>query len=132
MQDAIKNFDAFGEGRVDFTAFNDALPGKLGLTDIDGLMERHGYFLILEKKKPGHIISWGQEITFKALIKLEKFTVVVFWGSERAPQKIRLSTLSGTRFIVPDSSHTLVEIIKRWFAWANTRPNKGFEFDEEV
>lgn len=57
-------------------------------TDIDGLVERNGKFLLLEAKSPGVEVRMGQKITFDHLIKTGVFTVIIIWGEVNRPQEI--------------------------------------------
>jgi hypothetical protein len=88
MQKPIRSRKAVGEDAIDFTVLSDTLPGKLGFTDIDGVMERHGYFLFLEKKRVGVKIPTGQRILFEKLSQLPKTTVLIFWGTENDVKQI--------------------------------------------
>lgn len=82
MQQPIRNKKTFEEDAIDFTVFNDILPDKRGFTDIDGVTERHGHFLFLEKKRIGQEIPTGQRIMFERLSLQPKTTVILFWGTE--------------------------------------------------
>ena len=55
----------------------DALPRKCGISDIDGMIERNGNFLVLESKRHNEKLSLGQEIMLKRLSKLSDFTVII-------------------------------------------------------
>lgn len=54
--------------------------GSGGCTDIDVMIERHGYFLVVENKHPDEEIPLGQLITLRALAALPQFTVFVVRG----------------------------------------------------
>ena len=45
-------------------------------SDIDGVIESNGHFLVFEVKRPGEETSVGQEIMLRALSKISIFTVV--------------------------------------------------------
>lgn len=53
---------------------------KIKPMDIDGIVERHGRFLVFETKNPGVVIPKGQRITLRALVNTGVFTVMVIWG----------------------------------------------------
>ena len=55
----------------------DSLPGECGISDIDGVIERNGYFLVLESKNSGERLPQGQKILLEQLSRLQKFTVIV-------------------------------------------------------
>ena len=57
--------------------FASAFPGYIAMSDIDGITERRGHFLVIEwKVKPGKV-SVGQEILLQALARDPSFKVVV-------------------------------------------------------
>jgi hypothetical protein len=64
-----------------------AFPGRIYPTDIDGLVERKGHFLLFETKgidDAGNLrpIPMGQKITLRSLHKLGTFTILIVWCSE--------------------------------------------------
>ena len=50
-------------------------------SDLDGIAERNGHFLIMEWKRPGEKASEGQKRLLKALAANPKFMVVVIIGN---------------------------------------------------
>ena len=50
-------------------------------SDLDGIAERNGHFLIMEWKRPGEKMSEGQKRLLKALAANPKFMVVVIIGN---------------------------------------------------
>ncbi len=52
-------------------------------TDIDGVVERHGNFLIMEFKPEGKPLSKGQHILYYQLSLLNKFTVIILYHETR-------------------------------------------------
>jgi len=59
-------------------------------TDVDGLVERNGHFLVLEAKKPGVKIKQGQLWTFNALRNTGLFTILILWGEKNMPQEMQV------------------------------------------
>ena len=55
------------------------LPGKVAPTDIDGVLERNGRFLVMEYKAPGVSLPMGQRILLRRLVALG-MDVLVCWG----------------------------------------------------
>ena len=49
-------------------------------SNIDMIMERHGRFLIGERKRPNEHMQLGQQILLKQLAKVPQFTVIVVSG----------------------------------------------------
>lgn len=58
----------------------DALPDKCGVSDLDGVIERNGRFLVLETKRPGERLSMGQRLMLKAFARLPQFEVFILRG----------------------------------------------------
>ena len=58
----------------------DALPGKMGVSDLDGIIERKGRFLVFECKKPEEPMPVGQQILLRALNREPHFTVLWIIG----------------------------------------------------
>ena len=59
-------------------------------TDVDGLVERNGHFLVIETKNPDVLLKKEQVITFTNLIKTKKFTVIVVWGKKDKPEEMMI------------------------------------------
>jgi len=69
------------KGHVALEIWDDCFPGKIGMSDIDGIVERNGYILILEWKKPQQDIPKGQRLLFEAFThNSPKHTVLVGRG----------------------------------------------------
>lgn len=64
--------------------FADCFPGRIAMSDVDGVVEIAGHFLFLEWKASGGSVSTGQRIMFEHLTKLShKITVLVVKGHPR-------------------------------------------------
>ena len=50
-------------------------------SNVDGIAERNGYFLVMEWKRPGEKVSEGQKRLLQALAANSKFMVVVIIGN---------------------------------------------------
>ena len=50
-------------------------------SNVDGILERKGKFLIFEWKRKGEAVSKGQEIMLQTLAKKEGFTVLIIIGN---------------------------------------------------
>lgn len=65
-------------------AFDDCFPGRIGMSDIDGVVELGGSFLFLEWKSRAGAIPTGQRIMFQNLTALSpRITVIVVTGHPR-------------------------------------------------
>ena len=66
-------------GQPDLTALDGCFPGRIAMTDVDGLVEINGRFLFIEWKRRGEVPA-GQRIMFERLTKHPEFTVLVILG----------------------------------------------------
>ena len=64
----------------------EALPGAAGVTDLDGIIERKGHFLVFETKRPGEKLMLGQRLMLRELVRIPspspiaKFQVFILRG----------------------------------------------------
>ena len=58
---------------------------KITPTDIDGMIERKGFFIFMEYKQAGSIVPMGQRILFESLVKLSDkvLHLSIFHNSEK-------------------------------------------------
>ena len=66
-------------GQPDLTALDECLPGRIAMTDVDGLVEINGLFLFIEWKRRRDVPA-GQRIMFERLTKHPEFTILVNLG----------------------------------------------------
>lgn len=90
-------------------------------TDIDGLIERNGKFLVLETKSVGADVPHGQMITFRRMVQ-QGWYVCIVWGEQNSPRRIVFLTPHKSRPEVvfdPASIADLRRIVSWWFGRAN-------------
>ena len=68
---------------TDYAGFKGLIPENPALvpSNVDGMLERNGQFLILEWKRPKEKISNGQRIMLQALAAKPSFMVVIIYGN---------------------------------------------------
>lgn len=88
-------------------------------TDVDGFIERHEKFLLLETKAPGASIPEGQMRTFDALVKLKVFTVMVIWGTNGSPEEIQVITRWARHDKKRCDISELRKLVSKWFEYAD-------------
>ena len=68
---------------TDYADFKGLIPTNQYLvpSNVDGILERNGQFLIFEWKRPGEKISEGQRIMLQALAAKPSFMVVIIYGN---------------------------------------------------
>jgi len=86
---SIENWKAYKENLWDWNCL-DGCFGQRGIrpTDIDGMVERNGYFLVIETKSPGVELKTGQYLTLRRLANTGYFTVIVVWGTAQKPVEL--------------------------------------------
>lgn len=96
---------------------------KIRVTDADGEVERHGYFLRIETKGDGVCIPDGQELLFDALLNTGVFTVVIVWGKPQDPHKIEVRTRNGKPYHIFENTSLdkLRWVIGKWYQWAENQ-----------
>lgn len=88
-------------------------------TDIDGEVERNGWFLRLETKAPGAGIPEGQMRTFRQLIAIGRFTILVVWGRKGKPEKLRIMRPGQDDVMEPATLEDLRHEVAKWFRAAD-------------
>jgi hypothetical protein len=77
----IRSVASFMRSLPDWTEFNTCFePSRIRISDIDGIVERNGHFLVLDLKHPNATLNQGQSILYRQLAK-KGFTVVVVFGT---------------------------------------------------
>lgn len=87
----INNPDLYMQGVWDWAILDGCFGNtRIKPTDVDGLVERNGKFLVLETKSPGARLPEGQEITFKSLVRNVGAVVIVIWGEQNTAQRVKV------------------------------------------
>ena len=106
--------------------FDDCFPGRIGLTDVDGMVERHGCLLLVELKRPGATLPNGQRIVFERATRRmgSAFQPVVIWGENDFIGPLRWQRWVSGRSRGPEdvSLDSIRDHFRRWFAWADRHP----------
>lgn len=115
----------YGEPWHDFAVFTGCFGDtRIMPTDVDGIVERRGRFLLMEFKTLGKLVSTGQMITLKRLARLPMFTVVVIWHESAAIHDTKVFT---EMQILPSGKKELVTtndvraFVSEWYAAADAR-----------
>ena len=110
--------------------FDDCFPGKIGMSDIDGVVEISGRFLFLEWKAEGGALTTGQRIMFERMTGLSrKITVIVVRGDPKLMAVNAVQVFEGGRASAAETSD-LAGLKQRVSAWAKrvrlarARPSK--------
>ena len=117
----IENLELFISGRTALGYYDKVFDGcnACALTDIDGTIERKGFFLFLELKASG--ASWsiplGQKIYFDRLDKHEKMTVLFRWGDVGKTERIQIKGVH--QYAEPCTEAMFVSLLKAWWSCVN-------------
>ena len=110
--------------------FAGCFPGRIGMSDVDGVVEIGGRFLFLEWKAAGGSLGTGQRIMFEQLTALSpRMTVIVVSGHPREMTIETVQVFHGGKGAAPEPSDLegLKARIAAWAGRANlarTRPSK--------
>lgn len=97
--------------------FAGCFPGRIAMSDVDGIVEIGGCFLLLEWKAAGGVVTGGQRIMFEQLTALSrKITVVVVSGEPRAPTVESIQIFRNGVGSLPEACNLaqLQERIRQW------------------
>lgn len=118
----INNMDAYMGNLWDWGFLNDCFGGtKIRVSDIDGIVERNGQFLVLEAKSPGVEIKGGQKILFKRMAASGTHTVLVIWGKPGHPERYSVFSAKCPGGTVPKLADetTIRELVRDWYKKAD-------------
>jgi hypothetical protein len=113
IRDPVK----FMEGHWDWKFIDDVLPGRMKVSDIDGIIEKNRHFLVLEGKKPKIEIPLGQKIMLEALWKTGNCTVVYLWGEHSFVEEMEVLYPNGSRSKKKAADIQTVQKFIKW--WIN-------------
>ena len=91
-------------------------------SNVDGIAERNGKFLVMEWKRPNEKISKGQEFLLKALAKTPNFVVIIIIGDTDNGMNIeRFYYLQpiGKNVLIGTSTQEFKDYYTFWYEWAN-------------
>lgn len=112
----IRDMDTYVSQIWDWSFLNDCFgETKIRVTDVDGLIERNGHFLLIETKMPKQEIPVGQAILFEKFAREERHHVLIVWGYKNKP----VAAQFWGRPVMDADEQSLKAIIRRWFKYAN-------------
>ena len=121
----INNSQAYMENVWDWGILNGCFGDtKIAVSDLDGIVERHGYFLVLESKSIGAQVTGGQQHLFNAMLRNGAFSILVVWGPRNTPHFIQRQTAREISPVEPCDLAGLRVIVTRWYRWADQQPRR--------
>lgn len=116
----IENPQAYLDGVWDWAILNGCFGDtKIKPTDLDGMVERNGHFLVIECKSPGVPVKQGQAMTFNRLVATGMATVMIVWGEQNQPESLQILSPSKTEFIDPCDLDLFRSQVYGWFLYAD-------------
>jgi hypothetical protein len=114
---AMRNPDA---KHTDFADLIGVIPNnpKFLASNLDMVMERYGYFLVAEWKRPNEEISKGQEILLKRLANMDEFVVLIIHGDTddgMVITNIESLNASGALVTIGKTLEDLKRFIRFWY-----------------
>ena len=109
---------------IDYGDFVGLLPTSPGFTpsNVDGIAERKGKFLIMESKRPNEKSSKGQQYMLQALANKPDFIVVIIRGDTDNGVKIQnfyLVQPQGGCILIGNGWESFKAYYKQWYEWAD-------------
>lgn len=91
-------------------------------SNVDGICERKGKFLVMEWKRPKERVSKGQEILLKAMAKMSNFIVVIIYGDtdfDTQIDKFYLVNQNGSCSHIGNGFESFKAYYQQWYEWAD-------------
>lgn len=91
-------------------------------SNIDGIAERNGRFLVFEWKRPNESISMGQKMLLQALAASPEFTVIIINGDTDDKTTVNsfwLINEDGKPIKRGTGLESLKTFYQKWYKWAN-------------
>lgn len=93
-------------------------------SNIDGIAERNGKFLVMEWKRPNEKVSKGQQILLQKLASVPNFTVLIIQGNtdnELVITNFWQVQSYGKCIKLGDSVEMFKAFYTMWYEWANQK-----------
>lgn len=107
--------------------FAGCFPGRVSFSDVDGIVELGGYFLLLEWKSDGGTVQGGQRIMYQNMTaESHRFTVIVVNGHPRemTVNSIQVFRRGKAAAVEPCDFEALHARVKAWADEASSRKTR--------
>jgi len=120
-QRTLRNRNAITTGRLELSDYDDLFSScrLCAFTDIDASIERHGYFLYVEMKKPTEKLTTGQRIYWENRVRDKVSTAIVRWGNRGETECIQIVGLHDAP--VDCSEDQFRQLVKGWWDCVDAR-----------
>lgn len=116
------------ETRFKTEIFCDCFGGKISFSDIDSVVERNGYFLVIEWKRKSAPLLMGQEILLKNLTRNRKGNAAyVIWADPKTSMVFEYKLIYDGVFseAKPCTVESLKKQFRRWWLCADNNDFKS-------
>lgn len=121
----IRNREQFAKALWDWDFLNECWSGRIRPTDIDGAIERNGYFLFLEGKPKDGALTRGQEILFKILTReFLKSEVLILYGEPGMPIEYQIFYRGQAGPRKQCDRREIIAFCKAWFNAVDSQESK--------
>lgn len=113
----LRNRAAISTGRLDLPDYDGCFGGEAnlcGFTDLDAVVERNDFILIVEMKKPGEELTTGQKILLESFSSKDNITVLVRWGIRGRTDRIMVFGCHDVP--IKSSEGTFKRFLSSWWA----------------
>jgi hypothetical protein len=123
----------YNNSHWEFSNFDECFePSKIKLSDIDGIVERRGHFIVLETKKPSvKSLPVGQFRMYNAMNAIGCFTILIVWGNVNSPIRYEIWDENRNKTNKECDMKELCSIIRKWFVFSDNYQNicNKFKFE---
>ena len=109
---------------IDYGALKGAIPTNPNFvpSNIDGIAERNGKFLVMEWKRPNEKVSKGQQILLQALAAQPNFEVLIIYGN--TDDRLEVDNFFAVRphgscLKIGNGVHEFIAYYQMWYDYAN-------------
>jgi hypothetical protein len=121
----IRDIDRYVNNLWDWGFLDDCFGGtRIRVTDLDGIVERNGHFLVLECKSHDAQIPRGQAIMFEKMAATQLFTIFVIWGEQNRPERMRIIGKNGTKDYAQVDIEDVRKFTHRWYSVVSDIPDE--------
>ena len=118
----IRDIKQYTENLWDWGFLDKCFGINISVSDLDGIVERNGLFLVIETKLPTVAekdFPRGQERMFENLVATGYFTVLLIWGKPNEPERMSIMTKAQPHGPVqPATTADVQEVVSRWYKQA--------------
>lgn len=119
----IRNMDNYVAALWDWSVFDGCFgKSRIRVSDLDGIVEKNGRFLVIEAKSHGATVPLGQKRMFDAMANTGFFTVLILFGETNAPHSMQVTTRHNGRVVSVEQRASIEDVramVTRWYRFAS-------------